>query len=138
MWGWRDGVNRDAHSGFGQLFPRLSEALERGTTTLAIRREGDAESFWGRDREPDSSTRWVTLQGGQTSKEIDVTDPTRVDCRVLIQDPTDPLDAYPTFTTTEAIEGWILAVEVGYWYVSDGNWAFRPERLPQTRDRWRM
>ena len=138
MWGWRNGVNPVAHAGLGQWFPQLSVALDWGALTLRIRKEGDAGEVWGRKREPDDNARWVTLRGGQTSSEIDVTDAARQDCRVLIQDPTSPLDSYPTLTLTEAIEGWILAVEIGYWYVEDGRWSRRLENYPSTRDRWRM
>ena len=138
LWGWRDGADRTANSGFGDLFPRLTSAIDWAALTLRIRRDGDADDIWGADREPSAATRWVTLKGGQTSTEIDVTDPGLGDCPVLIQDPTSPLDAFPRFTLAESIEGWILAVEIGYWYVEDGRWQYRPENYPSTPDRWRM
>lgn len=138
MWGWRDGVSRAANNGFGDRFPQLSTAIEWGTQTLNIRSSGDAGDVWGYDHEPGVSTRWVTLVGGQTSSEINCSDPASTDCLVLIQDPISPLDGYPTFTLAESIEGWILAVEIGYWYVEDSRWCRRPENYPSTPDRWRM
>lgn len=138
LWGWHDGVDRTANSGFGDLFPQLTAAIDWGALTLRIRRDGDAADTWGAHREPSAATRWVTLSGGQTSTEIDVTDPACGDCPVLIQDPISPLDAFPYFSLTESIEGWILAVEIGYWYVEDGRWRHRPENYPSTLDRWRM
>lgn len=138
LWGWHDGIERGINIGIGINQFQLTTAIERGASTIQIRREGDAEEIWGADHEPDSSTRWVTLVGGQTSTEIDVTDPTRDDSLVLIQDPTSSLDTYPKFTVTESVEGWILAVEIGFWYVENGRWRLRLENYPSTPDRWRM